>query len=207
MSFGSAFVGDIDAAGDVGQCAAGQDIHARNAIQPSLAPERVVLRPQVERQLKAVVGSAALGSVNLAHSVGNSCRTENNRTEPAACASAISSFDVRDGAVAQQAAAFAGGVAEVQDDVADRVVVELRRVVLAGIGRQFQLPLADDARVLERQVALVAQVGLEQAAVVLGRAGDDGLQAAEVVAEAVVFGVLAGVAAIAQRPASCGCCS
>ncbi len=40
-----------------------------------------------------------------------------------------------------------------QDDVGDRVVVEL-----AEVGGQLDPPLADRARALERQVALVAQV-------------------------------------------------
>ncbi len=77
-------------------------------------------------------------------------------------------------------------------DVRDGIVVEL-----AHVSGQLQLPLADNSRAFEWQIALVAEVGLEQPAVVLPTAGDDGLQAAEVVVEAVVFSVLARVEAVA----------
>jgi len=76
--------------------------------------------------------------------------------------------------LAQQAAAIAGGIADVQDDVADRLVVELARIAPAGIGRQLQLPFAEHTGVLEWQVTLVAQVGLEQAERGRSRKGDLG---------------------------------
>ena len=68
--------------------------------------------------------------------------------------------------------------------VGDGVEVELRHV-----GGQGQLPLADHARVLERQVALVVQIGFEQAAVDLRRAGDDGLNGAVVRAQVLGIGI------------------
>ena len=70
-------------------------------------------------------------------------------------------------AFAQQPAALARRVADVQDEVADRVIVELARLVLAGIGGQFQLPFADRARVLKWQVAFIMQVCFEEPAVIL----------------------------------------
>src|SRR5215211_4133908 len=49
-------------------------------------------------------------------------------------------FEVAYRAGSEQAAAFAGCVAEVEDDIGDGVVVEL-----AHVGGQVQLPLADGA--------------------------------------------------------------
>ena len=102
------------------------------------------------------------------------------------------------GLLLEQLAAVAGRVAQVQDDVGDRVVVEL-----AELGRQLEPPGADRARALERQVALVAQVGLEQAAVVLAAAGDDRLDRAEAVGEA---GVVVALARVLARRAACSTC-
>ena len=58
-------------------------------------------------------------------------------------------------------------VAQVQHDVGDRLEVELRQVV-----GQLEPPRADGTGALERQVAVVPQVDLEQAAVVLRAARD-----------------------------------
>ena len=59
-------------------------------------------------------------------------------------------------------AAFARRVVQAEDHVGQRVHVE--EVVLA---RQLDAPAADRAQELERQIALVAEIELEQAAVVL----------------------------------------
>jgi hypothetical protein len=82
----------------------------------------------------------------------------------------------------QIASTITGGVADVQHNVADRFIVKLPK--LAG---QLQPPGADGPRPFERQAALVAQVGLEQAAALLRLAGDDGLQPDQVVEEAWVL--------------------
>src|SRR3954467_11616058 len=60
-----------------------------------------------------------------------------------------------DGTVLEELAAVPGRVAQVQDHVADRVVVELGE-----IPRQFETPPADDPRPLEGQEALIAEVQL-----------------------------------------------
>jgi hypothetical protein len=91
---------------------------------------------------------------------------------------ACSSFVARD---PTRVAGFAGGVADVQDHVADRGVVE--RWQLRG---QRQAPGADRPRPLEREEPRVVQAGFEHPAVIHPRAGDDHVGRAEVVDEALV---------------------
>ena len=92
-------------------------------------------------------------------------------------------------------AAFACGVAHMQDDVRDGIKVELRRV-----RRQAQLPLAArDPGAFEGQIALIPQVGFEQTAVSLSGAGDDGLHRPVVIVEAGVIGALSRVLAVRSR--------
>ena len=78
----------------------------------------------------------------------------------------------------ERAACFPRGVAEVQHHVRDRVVVKGPERC-----RQLDVPLADGAGAFEGQVALVAQVGLEQPTVLLAAACDNGLDGADAVGE------------------------
>ena len=94
------------------------------------------------------------------------------------------------GGRAESVAAVARGVADVQHGVADRVVVELPELL-----RQLDAPGRDRARALERQVPLVAEVGLEQAGVLLATAGDDRLDGGRVATEAGVAGAAVRIAA------------
>src|SRR5262245_41010911 len=70
------------------------------------------------------------------------------------------------------------GVPHMQNNVRDRIVVEL-----AELGRQFQSPSALGACAFEGQQALVAKVGLEHSAVFPCAAGNDRLNCAEIVDE------------------------
>ena len=69
--------------------------------------------------------------------------------------------------VTQQPAARPCRVADVQNNVADRVIVELQRFFLRRIGGKIDLPFADGAGVLEGQVPLVAEIRLEKPRIVL----------------------------------------
>ncbi len=102
--------------------------------------------------------SAGVGRRNAFHSVANSLRAENPRRRGRPAELVVSSAcECR---LAQQLAPFPGGVAEVEHHIGDRGPVE------GGYGAgQCQAPVADRAAALERQVALVAEVGDEQAAV------------------------------------------
>src|SRR5215475_1546821 len=80
-----------------------------------------------------------------------------------------------------------------QNDIGDCVVVELPNV-----SGQFQLPLADDSRQLEWQIAFVAKIGLEKPAIALPRTGDNRLHAAVVVTEPAVLGAAPSIAVIAH---------
>src|SRR5437588_7217733 len=62
----------------------------------------------------------------------------------------------------------ARGIADVQYDIRDGVVVESGEY-----GRQFDPPRRDHARTFERQIALVTDVCFKQAAIALAVAGDD----------------------------------
>src|SRR3954447_4339441 len=95
------------------------------------------------------------------------------------------------GALRERLAALTRRITQMEDDVGDRRVVELARLVRTGVCRQLELPLADRSSVLEGQIPLVAQVGIEQSAVVEGRTRHDRLSAAEEVVEPVVLRVLA----------------
>jgi len=66
---------------------------------------------------------------------------------------------------------------------------------LADVRRQLQRPLADRTGSLERQVAFIVQVRLEQPGVIGPAARDDRLDPTEIVAEAP------GVIAVAAVPA------
>src|SRR5207245_4188895 len=81
--------------------------------------------------------------------------------------------------------ALARSVADVQNDIRDRGIVE-GRVVLW----QLQLPGALCARSLERQETLVAQVGLEHPTLVACPAGDNGLYCTDIVRKAFVLRTL-----------------
>lgn len=88
---------------------------------------------------------------------------------------------------------LARGVADVQDHIRDRRVVESGKLFWIW---EIQLPRAFRARALERQESLVTQVGLEHPAVIVRAARDDGLHRAGVIHEAVVFRTLPRVFAI-----------
>src|SRR5215212_394533 len=88
-------------------------------------------------------------------------------------------LQLRNGLLFERPAALAGGVAHVQHDVGDRVVIELREVL-----GQINPPLADHAMALERQIAVVAQVRLEQAAVILATARRNRLDRTRAIGEA-----------------------
>src|SRR5882724_11755490 len=75
-----------------------------------------------------------------------------------------------------------GRISHVEDDIGNRVVVELPELL-----RQFDTPLADGAMSFERQVSFVVQILLEQAAVVLPAAGDDTLDGPEAFREARIL--------------------
>lgn len=109
--------------------------------------------------------------------------------DPFVAPSANALPEMRERGGAQRHPALAGGVAEMDDHVGDRVQVEL-----GDLGGQLELPLPDRAAALEREVALVAQRRLEEAAVVVTRAGHDRLQRPAVVAEAL------GLVALARVP-------
>jgi len=88
---------------------------------------------------------------------------------------------VRGGGLAQGLAAVAGGVLDVEDHVGEGGEVEVV-VALA----ELELPGALGARPLEGEVALVAEVELEDARVVLPAAGADRLDGAALDGEARV---------------------
>ena len=80
-------------------------------------------------------------------------------------------------------------VPDVEDDVGDCLVVEL-----GDRAGQLDAPRALGSCTLEGQAPRVAQIDLEETAVVLGAGGDDRLDGAGEVAEPAVLTGLAGVA-------------
>ena len=100
------------------------------------------------------------------------------------------------GRLAQGSAAFAGGVVEVQDQVGQRVQVEV--VVLR---RQFDAPPADRPEILERQVPLVPEAQLEQARVVLAAGRRDRLARGVLADDARVVGTH-GAYSLCSRPSA-----
>jgi nucleoid-associated protein YgaU len=81
----------------------------------------------------------------------------------------------------------------VQDYVGDSVVVELPKLRVL---RQFELPSGDCAGAFERKVTFVAEVELEQSAVVLRRARRDRIDADAALPEARIVGEHAAVVLI-----------
>src|SRR5206468_1841284 len=79
----------------------------------------------------------------------------------------------------QRLAALARGVTKVDDHVGDGREIELVRV--AG---KLDEPVAHRSGAFEGQIPFVAEVQLEESAVVLARAGRDRLDGADLVAEA-----------------------
>src|SRR6478609_1112703 len=92
------------------------------------------------------------------------------------------SLDLLFSTLAQGTARVPRGIAELHHHVRDGVVIELVQ-----LGRQLEPPAADDARAFERQVALITEVELEQAGVILSTAGGNRLNANQIVNEALIF--------------------
>jgi hypothetical protein len=73
----------------------GQRFDIYDASRATFAPVGIMLLTQWQAQLgglDVITSSVNLAFLNLAHSLGNSCRTEKRRTMPAAVASAICAF-------------------------------------------------------------------------------------------------------------------
>ena len=70
------------------------------------------------------------------------------------------------------------------DDIGDGVIVKLAEVI-----GQLQMPFADCPCPFKGEIALIAEVEFEEAAVVLATTGGDGLDAAQVVVEAIIVEV------------------
>jgi hypothetical protein len=83
----------------------------------------------------------------------------------------------------KRVAAVAGRIAHMQDYIGDGVIVRL-----AECGRHLEQPGADGAGAFEREVSVVAEVELEESAVVLGCASCDRVDGTDVVGEARVVG-------------------
>ncbi len=84
----------------------------------------------------------------------------------------------------QRLPTLSSGVADVKNHIADGVEIELRN-----IGGNSQLPLADHARVLERKIAFIVQIGFEQSAVHLYRTSNHCLNCAVVRAQILGIGI------------------
>src|SRR6185369_14987930 len=87
--------------------------------------------------------------------------------------------------VLQRLTTVASGVADVQNSVADRVVIKLPEV-----RRQFQSPGTDNTSPLERQVSIISEVEFENAGIILARTRHDGLYSAHIVSEARILDAL-----------------
>jgi len=145
----------------------GQHLHSRNGVQAPFAPERIMFGKELKRKFVPLVRlDRTIAELRPGRREFVPGGEQPHR--PGELRLFDELFHVIHRRLAERLAAFAGRVSDVQDDVADRAVVERARLVPARVGRQLKLPLADDAGMFERQVALIPQIRVEQAAVVLG---------------------------------------
>src|SRR5262245_32779743 len=76
--------------------------------------------------------------------------------------------------ISQRLATVTGRIADMEDDIGDRVVVELTEGF-----RQFQPPFTVRAGAFEGQIAQILEVGVEETGVLLCTGGDNRLDADE----------------------------
>src|SRR5215470_2944128 len=118
----------------------GEQIHSFRNLDSTSTPKWVMFLSQPKRQFRCFRCATDLDALELRPLCREFAPRGKQSRRSGRLGLGYPLVEIGDRAVAQQAASFAGGVANMQNDVGDSVVIELPNA-----GWQFQLPLADDA--------------------------------------------------------------